>query len=118
MPFSVQQCVVTSDAGNSSNTVEGITVSDWMPLLLIVPLRLGLSEINPVYMNGLKVNTQLNYTSILHYIFVTFKCYYQWLAFKLLIILRFLIILWNFIYIHSLDNGNMYIQQMPPKCDL
>ncbi|KOB77265.1 Uncharacterized protein OBRU01_04472 [Operophtera brumata] len=26
----------------------------WMPLLLIVPLRLGLSEINPVYIDGLK----------------------------------------------------------------
>ncbi|VVC90348.1 unnamed protein product [Leptidea sinapis] len=33
-----------------------VTGSDWMPLLLIVPLRLGLSEINPVYVNGLKLN--------------------------------------------------------------
>ncbi|VVC90347.1 unnamed protein product [Leptidea sinapis] len=32
-----------------------VTGSDWMPLLLIVPLRLGLSEINPVYVNGLKI---------------------------------------------------------------
>lgn len=55
MSFPVQQCVVTNDASDSSKTVEGITVLDWMPLLLIVPLRLGLSEINPVYMNGLKV---------------------------------------------------------------
>lgn len=30
------------------------TVKSWKPLLLVVPLRLGLSEINPVYLNGLK----------------------------------------------------------------
>lgn len=29
--------------------------SQWKPLLLLIPLRLGLSEINPVYINGLKV---------------------------------------------------------------
>lgn len=29
--------------------------SQWKPLLLLIPLRLGLSEINPVYVNGLKV---------------------------------------------------------------
>ncbi|XP_050306741.1 cysteine protease ATG4B [Anthonomus grandis grandis] len=28
--------------------------TDWKPLLLIIPLRLGLSEINPIYINGLK----------------------------------------------------------------
>lgn len=27
---------------------------DWTPLLLIVPLRLGLNEINPIYINGLR----------------------------------------------------------------
>jgi hypothetical protein len=27
----------------------------WKPLVLVVPLRLGLSEINPVYVQGLKV---------------------------------------------------------------
>lgn len=26
----------------------------WKPLLLIIPLRLGLSEINPIYIEGLK----------------------------------------------------------------
>ncbi|XP_015522371.1 cysteine protease ATG4B isoform X1 [Neodiprion virginianus] len=33
--------------------------SEWKPLLLIVPLRLGLSEINPVYVNGLKTSFQI-----------------------------------------------------------
>ncbi|XP_034196057.1 autophagy-related 4a isoform X1 [Osmia lignaria lignaria] len=28
--------------------------SQWKPLLLLIPLRLGLSEINPIYINGLK----------------------------------------------------------------
>lgn len=31
------------------------TGSDWNPLLLIIPLRLGLSSINPIYISGLKV---------------------------------------------------------------
>lgn len=35
--------------------------SQWKPLLLLIPLRLGLSDINPVYINGLKV---------CHYIFI------------------------------------------------
>lgn len=29
---------------------------EWKPLLLIVPLRLGLNEINPIYVPGLQVN--------------------------------------------------------------
>lgn len=29
--------------------------NEWKPLLLIVPLRLGLTEINPIYVNGIKV---------------------------------------------------------------
>jgi hypothetical protein len=32
---------------------------NWKPLVLIVPLRLGLNEINPVYVQGLKVRTTL-----------------------------------------------------------
>lgn len=51
----MQQCVVNNDRGDSSSAPDNVIVSDWMPLLLIVPLRLGLSEINPVYINGLKV---------------------------------------------------------------
>ncbi|XP_028029080.1 cysteine protease ATG4B [Bombyx mandarina] len=50
----LQQCLVNNDRGDTSSAPDGV-VSDWMPLLLIVPLRLGLSEINPVYVNGLKM---------------------------------------------------------------
>ncbi|XP_038111940.1 cysteine protease ATG4B [Culex quinquefasciatus] len=39
----VELCEDKSDAGTS-----------WKPLLLIIPLRLGLSEINPIYVAGLK----------------------------------------------------------------
>lgn len=31
----------------------------WKPLLLIVPLRLGLSEVNPIYINGLKKSFEM-----------------------------------------------------------
>ncbi|XP_013181032.1 PREDICTED: cysteine protease ATG4B [Papilio xuthus] len=51
----LQQCIVTNDRGDSSKSSGCVTVSDWMPLLLIVPLRLGLSEINPIYVDGLKI---------------------------------------------------------------
>ncbi|KAG8036548.1 hypothetical protein G9C98_003870 [Cotesia typhae] len=33
--------------------------SQWKPLLLLIPLRLGLSDINPVYINGLKTSFKL-----------------------------------------------------------
>ncbi|KAF4523099.1 hypothetical protein B566_EDAN003113 [Ephemera danica] len=33
----------------------GATPKYWKPLLLVLPLRLGLSEINPVYVEGLKM---------------------------------------------------------------
>lgn len=39
----MELCEDKSDAGTS-----------WKPLLLIIPLRLGLSEINPIYVAGLK----------------------------------------------------------------
>ncbi|XP_038209168.1 cysteine protease ATG4B [Zerene cesonia] len=48
----LQQCIVRNDNGD---TQDNVNISDWMPLLLIVPLRLGLSEINPVYVDGLKI---------------------------------------------------------------
>ncbi|XP_063529788.1 cysteine protease ATG4B [Cydia strobilella] len=50
----LQQCVVKNDRGDCSSSPDSV-VTDWMPLLLIVPLRLGLSEINPVYIEGLKI---------------------------------------------------------------
>lgn len=34
--------------------VEKSNPDSWTPLLLIIPLRLGLSEINPIYVDGLK----------------------------------------------------------------
>lgn len=37
---------------NKQNTVD---VKSWKPLLLVIPLRLGLTEINSVYVQSLKV---------------------------------------------------------------
>lgn len=51
----LQQCTVNNDRGDSTSIPDNSNVSEWMPLLLIVPLRLGLSEINPTYINGLKL---------------------------------------------------------------
>lgn len=31
----------------------------WKPLLLIIPLRLGLSEVNPIYIKGLKKSFEI-----------------------------------------------------------
>jgi hypothetical protein len=40
---------------SSKHAVQG----RWKPLVLVVPLRLGLSEFNPVYVQGLKVSPVL-----------------------------------------------------------
>jgi len=54
--FAVRQCRVE---GGVTAEVDGEiplrAPSQWKPLLLLIPLRLGLSEINPVYISGLKV---------------------------------------------------------------
>lgn len=34
----------------------------WKPLLLIIPLRLGLSDVNPIYINGLKKSFEIPYS--------------------------------------------------------
>lgn len=54
--FIVKQCRVE---GGTTVEADGDAPlkapSQWKPLLLLIPLRLGLSEINPIYINGLKV---------------------------------------------------------------
>lgn len=47
-----------------SDNSENASEQEWRPLLLIVPLRLGLNEINPIYVPGLQVKCALaNITS-------------------------------------------------------
>jgi len=46
--------IVSEVKAASLNTEDGVTGSEWRPLLLCIPLRLGLTEINPVYIGGLK----------------------------------------------------------------
>ena len=38
----------------------------WRPLLLVIPLRLGLSDINPVYVNALKVGDNTENSCMYH----------------------------------------------------
>lgn len=45
----------SGDNGNSSRCDSEKLQLEWKPLLLMVPLRLGLSDINPIYINGLKI---------------------------------------------------------------
>ena len=40
---------------DNTSTQAGIDPAVWKPLLLIIPLRLGLTDINPVYFDSLKV---------------------------------------------------------------
>ena len=43
----------------NENTDHSNEPKDWKPLLLVIPLRLGLTDINPVYLSSLKVNMGL-----------------------------------------------------------
>lgn len=55
--MTVRQCRI--EGGTAAEEVKSDeplrAPSQWKPLLLLIPLRLGLSDINPVYINGLKV---------------------------------------------------------------
>jgi len=42
-----------------SSATHSATRKHWRPLLLVIPLRLGLSEINPVYFSAIKVSKHL-----------------------------------------------------------
>lgn len=42
---------------NTSSTSESSTPPSWRPLLLFIPLRLGLTEVNPDYYRSLKVSS-------------------------------------------------------------
>ena len=44
---------------------EAISISSrpWQPLLLFIPVRLGINEINPTYFDSLKVKLPKNYGS-------------------------------------------------------
>lgn len=46
--------------GNSKTSLD----YHWKPLLLIVPLRLGLNEINPIYISGVQVINLILYSLI------------------------------------------------------
>jgi len=55
--FVERQC--KSPSQQSSGDGDFHHTRNWKPLVLVVPLRLGLNEINPVYVQGLKVRTTL-----------------------------------------------------------
>lgn len=52
------------DSLNASNQSKGTSACcpAWKPLLLIVPLRLGINQINPVYVDAFKVMSSFSWT--------------------------------------------------------
>ncbi len=42
-------------AAEASSSTSDVRTTTWKPVLLIIPLRLGLTEINPMYTESLKV---------------------------------------------------------------
>lgn len=66
--FAVRQCRVevatTADVARPKPLKPH---SQWKPLLLLIPLRLGLNEINPIYINGLKVKKKIIIKSCFFY---------------------------------------------------
>jgi len=55
----LDNAVVSDEIVNLCQNGSHDTGSDWNPLLLIIPLRLGLSSINPIYISGLKACLQM-----------------------------------------------------------
>lgn len=47
--YTGNKCIINDSSQSSSHQT-----SKWKPLLLFIPLRLGLSEINPIYFNSIK----------------------------------------------------------------
>ncbi|CAB0037358.1 unnamed protein product [Trichogramma brassicae] len=55
----IRQCRVESaSTAEVDGDVPLKAPSQWKPLLLLIPLRLGLNEINPIYISGLKTSFQ------------------------------------------------------------
>jgi len=47
-------CCSTNDICTSNCSPSSCT--DWRPLLLVIPMRLGLSDVNPIYFDAVKVH--------------------------------------------------------------
>jgi len=57
--IALDNMVVTEEVEILCGDETGGARSSWNPLLLVVPLRLGLSNINPIYTEGLKIHRYL-----------------------------------------------------------
>ena len=64
-------CYVHSVEQLCQNTISETTT--WNPLLLVVPLRLGLVNINPIYIESLKVSSYIFNSFLLQIMFYIFK---------------------------------------------
>ena len=55
-------CCATSDVCTSNSSPCSCRhCTDWRPLLLVIPMRLGLSDVNPIYFDAVKVCMFLYY---------------------------------------------------------
>lgn len=60
MNFPEKLCVITEQITKSN-----CSKNTWKPLVLVIPLRLGISTINPAYVQGLKVSSSILFSCFL-----------------------------------------------------
>ena len=56
--------VAAPNEAQASSATQADKETTWKPLLLMIPLRLGLSEINPIYFQHLKVTKSFSCVKI------------------------------------------------------
>ena len=77
------QFVNSVHADQSATSPSPHSTSPWRPLLLVIPLRLGLTEINPIYFDSLKVRHMIKQKLLIYFfkqkylIYDNLKSYYN-----------------------------------------
>lgn len=74
--FLEKLCVITEQTSKSNSSKK-----KWKSLVLVIPLRLGISTINPAYVQGLKVRSIICiiFNIVIHYIKCRISMFYYFL---------------------------------------
>lgn len=51
----VNKCTIPAQEKKKQSTTESSVSDQWKPLVILIPLRLGLEKINPIYKTAIRV---------------------------------------------------------------